>query len=256
MVFGVVEVEEAKIELDGANGAKSNSAGSDPVLCGSGFGGQPVGGGQTQAAMLLGEENRYARHQQRIRQLLDDRFEQRIEIGLRTEAAAKLDQGLAVVVAMAVEGLVDPTLNPAFERLKEGGHQHDSDALAPVPHRLGKPVVGQPGRCGNHAEVARQDQAGGQRVRHAALEDQVGVHQPVADDGPTEGERQKDDRESCQIGEPAWAGCQSKKEGNGVKQREGHYGQQRAASEPLQLLAQQGRVGAVVTAHEERAAST
>ena len=51
------------------------------------------------------------------------------------------------------------------------------------------------------AEVAAQQQASGQRVGHAALEDQVGVHQPVADDGPTEGQRKKDQRQAGQVGE-------------------------------------------------------
>ena len=44
---------------------------------------------------------------------------------------------------------------------------------------------------------------------------------------------------------------QVKEEGNGVTQREGHHRQQRAAGKPLQLLAQQGRVGLAVTAQEE-----
>jgi hypothetical protein len=38
---------------------------------------------------------------------------------------------------------------------------------------------------------------------------------------------------------------------NGIKERERNHGQQRAAGEPLQLLAQQGRVGAVVTDQEQ-----
>ena len=101
------------------------------------------------------------------------------------------------------------------------------------------------------AEEAPEDEAGGQRVGHAALEDQVGVHQPVADDGPTEGERQKDQREAGQVGEQAGR-VQVEEEGNGVKQREGQNGQQRSARDPLQLLAQQRRVGAAVAAQEEQ----
>ena len=57
---------------------------------------------------------------------------------------------------------------------------------------------------GDDAEVAADKQRGGQRIGHAALEDQVGIHQPVADDCPTEGERQKDQREPGQVGEQAW----------------------------------------------------
>ena len=63
------------------------------------------------------------------------------------------------------------------------------------------PIVDHHGGQRDDAEVGSQYQAGGQRVSHAALEDQVGVHQPVADDGPTEGQRQKDDGKARQIGE-------------------------------------------------------
>ena len=45
---------------------------------------------------------------------------------------------------------------------------------------------------------------------------------------------------------------QVEEEGNGVKEREGQNRQQGAAGEPLQLLAQQGRVGAAVAAQEEQ----
>jgi hypothetical protein len=40
-------------------------------------------------------------------------------------------------------------------------------------------------------------------------------------------------------------------EGNGVEQREGQHREQRSAGEPLELLAQQRRVGAAVAAQEE-----
>ena len=95
------------------------------------------------------------------------------------------------------------------------------------------------GDQGDDAEVGAKQQARGQRVGHAALEDQVGVHQPVADDGPTEGEGQKDDGEAGQIGEPAIR-LPVEEIGNSVKERKRNDGQQSAAGEPLQLLAQQG----------------
>ncbi len=156
VILGVVEVQEAKIELAGANSAQSNTARSDPVLRGLGFGLQTMRCGQAQAALLLGQKDSHARHQQCVGQLLDDRFEQGIQIGLRAEPAAKLHQSLAVVVTMAVKSPVDPALNPAFEWFKEGCHQHDGDAFAPVPHRLRQPIAGQTGCCDNHAKVARQ----------------------------------------------------------------------------------------------------
>ena len=45
------------------------------------------------------------------------------------------------------------------------------------------------------AEVEADQGGGGERVGDAALEDEVHVHQAVADDGPAEGQRQEDQRE-------------------------------------------------------------
>ena len=64
----------------------------------------------------------------------------------------------------------------------------------------------------NDAEVDAQHEAGGQRVGHAALEYQVGIHQPVADDGPTESERQKHQRQSRQLGQQPGM-CKSNRNG-------------------------------------------
>ena len=174
----------------------------------------------------LGQEDGDAGDQQGARQLLDDGVEQGLEIGFGTEAAAEFDQRLAVVVAMAVKGAVDPALNAALEGVEDGGRDQDGDDQAPLAHRFGQRGVHHHGDERDDAEVAAQDQAGGQRVGHAALEDQVGVHQPVADDGPTEGERQKDQRQAGQLGEQAGR-IEVKEEGDGVKQREGQ--QPRAA---------------------------
>ena len=88
---------------------------------------------------------------------------------------------------------------------------------SPLAHIIGQTGVDKQRGQGDDAEVASDNQAGGHRVRHAALEDQVGVHQPVADDGPTEGERQNDDGEVGQIGEPTAAWLPVEEEGYRVK---------------------------------------
>ena len=124
------------------------------------------------------------------------------KIGFRAKAAAELDQRLAVVVAMAVEGAIDPTLNAALERIEDG--QRVTTMASTRPHSRtasGMALCTQTEIRAIDAKVAAHDQPSGQRVGHAALEDQVGVHQPVADDGPTEGERQKDQRKPGQIGQ-------------------------------------------------------
>ena len=128
VVRGVVEVEEAEGErapsLAVLRGARPRRASRER---------RP---GQAQASGVLGDEDGDASHQQRARQLLDDRLEQRLEIGFGTEAAAELDERLAVVVAMAVEGAVDPALNTALEGIEDGRRHHDADKKSPLAHGL------------------------------------------------------------------------------------------------------------------------
>ena len=47
------------------------------------------------------------------------------------------------------------------------------------------------GGDGDDAEVDADQGGGGKRIGDAALEDEVDVHQAVADDGPAEGEREE-----------------------------------------------------------------
>ena len=46
---------------------------------------------------------------------------------------------------------------------------------------------------GDSAEVEADEGGGGEGVGHAALEDEVDIHEAVADDGPAEGEREEDE---------------------------------------------------------------
>ena len=103
VVLGAVEVEEAERQF---------------VLSGADLFGQAMRSCQAQAARLLGEEDGYAGNEKSARQLLDDGIEQGLEVGLGAEAAAEFDQRSAIVVAMAVEGAVDPSLNAALERIE------------------------------------------------------------------------------------------------------------------------------------------
>ena len=58
-----------------------------------------------------GEEDGDAGDEQGLRQALDDGVEQGAEVGLGVEAAAEVDQGLAVVEALLVEDAVDAGLD-------------------------------------------------------------------------------------------------------------------------------------------------
>ena len=239
VIGGAIEVQEAKIEALRA------------FTLWTRFLGKSVRGGEAQAARFAGQEDGDAGYEERAGQLLHDGVEQRLQIGLRTEAAAELDQGLAVVVAMAVEGAIDPSLNAALEGIEDRGGNQDGDHQSPLAHRFRQPDVDHDRDEGDDAEVAAEDERRGQRISHAALEDQVGVHQPVADDGPTEGERQKHQREAGEIREQVRR-VELQQIRNRVKERERQHREQGSAGDPLQLLAQERRGGAAVAAQEQQ----
>ncbi len=79
-------------------------------------------------------------------------------------------------------------------------------------------------------------------VADATLEDQVHVHHAIADDGPAEREREKDHADAGNFGKGIGHGDVGHV-GDGRQERKGRNGEQRAAREPLQLLALQRRLG-------------
>ncbi len=101
----------------------------------------------------------------------------------------------------------------------------------------------------HHCEVEPDQSGCRQRVGDAALEDQVGVHQAVAHDGPGEGEREKEQRDSGELGGDVGNGDVGQK-GNGGEQREGRDGDNGATGKPLQLLPAQRRVGVPIAGPE------
>ena len=141
-----------------------------------------------------GEENRHAIDQQGARQAIDHRTQHLVEIGFRAELASKFDQRLAVVVAGAIEELVDPLLDPFAYRIEQQrrDHHRQHQADRSRTRHLG---VDQFGHSGHHREVDPDDRGRRQRVHHAALEDQVYVHQAVAEDGIPERQRQQAQRQ-------------------------------------------------------------
>ncbi len=150
-------------------------------------------------------------------------FSSALEIGFRAKSAAEFDQRLAIVVAMTVKSAVDPALNPAFEGVEDGSCTEDSNNQSPfahLAHGFRQAPMYKFGDQRDDAEVAAEDEGGGQRVGYTALEDQVSVHQAVADDGPTESKRQKDKRETRKIREKLRR-VEMQKIGDRVKEREG-----------------------------------
>ena len=151
---------------------------------------------------ILCQEDGDPRYEKSSRQLVDDGLEQGLEIGFGTEAAAELDEGFAVVVAMTIEGSIDPALNAALEGIEDGHGDEHGNTRAHSRTARGAVMCNQRDQ-GDGAEIAAEDKRRGERVRHAALEDQVRIHEAVTDDGPTEGEGQKDQRQAGKVGEQA-----------------------------------------------------
>ena len=112
------------------------------------------------------------------------------QIGLRTQAAAEGDQSLAIVVALAVEDPVDPVLNSAFERFEKLGGDDDGGDQAPRA-RARQAGVHHLRREGDRTKIKADQRSRRQGVGDATLEDQVHVHQAVTDNGPAEGQGQK-----------------------------------------------------------------
>ncbi len=152
-------------------------------------------------------------------QALDDGVEQGAEVGLGVEAAAEVDQGLAVVEALLVEETVDAALNAALEGI-EGEPHHDDGDDRTVEAEVREAVVDHLRREADDAEVNTDERGSCQRIGDAALEDEVDVHQAVADDGPAEGEREDDQADGGALGHQAGDG-DVQQQRNDVEEREG-----------------------------------
>ena len=94
--------------------------------------GRPCERGKTQPSGALRRGRRQPGTQKSARQPLDDRFEQGVQVGFGIEAAAEFNQGLAIVVLLPVEGLVDPTLNAALERIEDSGRDENGTSQRPI----------------------------------------------------------------------------------------------------------------------------
>ena len=162
-------------------------------------------------------------------------MEQPVQVGLRAQAAAEGDQGLAIVVALAVEDPVDPVLNSAFEGFEKLRRDNDGGDQAPRA-RAGQAGVNHLCREGDRTKIKADQGSRRQGVGDAALEDQVDVHQAVADNGPAEGQGQKDQANAPQPDQNA-GNLNAGENRNDVQHREGNDGEQSSPGQPLQLLA-------------------
>src|SRR5437868_4304624 len=149
-----------------------------------------------EAARVVGSggEDREARDEESLRKTLDDEVEHLIQIGLGVQVSTECDQGAAIVVALAIEELVEMLLDPILYRIEEQRSDGDGNDQAGRPG-VGNRLLYRGADQGDGPEVHADDGRGRNGVRHAALEDQIDVHQAVTHDGIAEGQRQEDQRE-------------------------------------------------------------
>ena len=199
--IGLVEVQKTQVEETKAEFPEIVGAGESvpifPPVDRQGLR-QAVGRGQSVAAVIVRKEDRDLSDGQGLREAVDDGREQGVEVGLRAESTAELDQRLPVVIALAVEELVDAFLNGALERIEEQrceDYRGDETARAEGGQALLDEVTGDR----DQQEIQPDDGRSRQRVSDAALEDQVDIHQAVTNDGPAEGERQYHKRDTGEL---------------------------------------------------------
>ena len=152
--------------------------------------------GRGEHALFAQEEGQVA-HRERGDQPLAGLGQHRIQIGFRAKLLREFDQRAAVIVAVAVEMAVQLLLNPGADRLEQESADQHHDQRRGVTQVV-EVDVGQAAEREHDQVEAGQHADGGQRVRVAAAEEDVHVHQPVANDGVGQAQRQQHHREHRQ----------------------------------------------------------
>ena len=133
-------------------------------------------------------------------------------------------------------------LRPVLDGLEENGGNDDGHHYAAgAEAHVGVEQLRQRHR---QAEVDAGNGGGGERVGHAAAEDDVHVHQPIANNRVAEGERDEDQRQGGEL-HPV-GGRIVESERHRVKRSVGQDGQPGTARHPLHLLRQDGFAGGAV----------
>ena len=144
------------------------------------------------AGLALLDKHGDAVHQKRLRKTVHHRPKHRVEAHFVRQRPAEFDQRPPVVQAVAVKEAVQAGLRPVTERLEQKSRNHDGDNFAGYSARHSR--VEHPADQADESEVHADDACGGRRVRQAALEDNIHVHQAVTDDGVAEAQRNEHQR--------------------------------------------------------------
>ena len=142
--------------------------------------------------------------------------------------------------------MIQARLHPIAQRLDQKRRGHDGDHRAGGTGRERR--VRQLADQRNGREINRHHGAGGKRIGQSALENNVHVHQPVANDGVAEAERNQSQRKDGKLRPLGHRSVEQIR--NQVKAQERHDAGQRAARHPLQLLAQNAAGSAEIASQE------
>ncbi len=185
-----------------------------------------------------------------MRDAIHHRAKHGLQANFVCERTAKFNQRAAVVEAIAIEESVQPRLDAFAERLKEECGNHDGNHAA---YGAGGLFVENLRDQRHQSEINRCHRGGRRRIRQAALENNVHIHQPIANDGVAKAQGDQHQAEGGKL-HPR-QGCGVKNVGNDVQQGEWQASRQRSASQPFQLLPQYAGARAPVTEIENQSGS-
>ncbi len=186
-----------------------------------------------------------------LEQAVAHRSQHGVQIGFRVQLAGELHQRAPVIVAVPIEVLVQPLLNPVADGLEqERGHQHHRDQ-AGVAHIL-EILLHQAAEREDDAVECRQHAHRGQRVGVSAPEEDIDIHQPVARDGVRQ--RQRDEPQRQYRKPHVLVGQHPQRIGRHVQDGEGQDSAEGAVAQPFQLLPHDGVFGFAVFAAQHQPA--
>src|SRR5579883_3475905 len=179
------------------------------------------------------DKNGHAIDEQSLRDAVDDRAEHGLEADLVGKGAAKLNEGAPIVEPVAIEEAVEASLNPLAEGLEEKGGDDDGDHAADRAAGGGVENIGDES---DQREIDGRDSSSGRRIGQAALEDNIHIHETVANDGVAETQRNQHEADGGEL-HPGLR-LRVEEEGDDVQEEKGKGSGKGAAGKPLQLLAQ------------------
>ena len=181
---------------------------------------------------------------QRLHQAVCDGLQHVVDAFAGIQFPDEIYQGLAVIVGVAVEMAIQLFLYPVADGLEqEGGDEHHHNQLR--TGNILNALLDQVADGKDNAVEGCEDDEGGQRVGVAPAEDNVHIHQPVAQNGPRDGEGDEGQRDDRVVQQRAELEVQDVR--NGIQQPERCKAEDHAVPQPLQLLANHSVLGLAIT---------